>query len=311
MLEGYALKIQQLKYFVAVYEEGSFSAAAVRMNGTQSGLSMHVRELEKRYNVVFFNRSSSGVTPTETGRQFYKVAISVLSVCGHAEDKLRELSGVLSEHITVGLMPAFARAVIGPALLRFSDEQKHVRVSVIEAYSGQLSQDVAEGKLDFAIVPRYHSDLDLNTTRMGVDQECLACSAQTSLDLGSEATLSELPPLRLILPSKANARRPLIEHYIGVNDIELEATMELDTMLGTLDLIANSDWVSILPAVLSPPDKDGRKRLFTPLGNPPLEVEYMRITHKARPLTRAAKAFADVLQQELNNVLEADPLSAR
>ena len=88
MLEGYALKIQQLKYFVAVYEEGSFSAAAVRMNGTQSGLSMHVRELEKRYNVVFFNRSSSGVTPTETGRQFYKVAISVLSVCGHAEDKL-------------------------------------------------------------------------------------------------------------------------------------------------------------------------------------------------------------------------------
>jgi len=287
---------------VAVYEEGSFSAAAIRMNGTQSGLSMHVRELEKRYNVVFFHRSSSGVTPTETGRQFYKVAISVLSAT---------LSGVLSEHITVGLMPAFARAVLSPALLRFSEEQKHVRVSVNEAYSGQLSQDVAEGKLDFAIVPLYNSDLDLNATRMGVDQECLACSAQTSLNLGSEAILSELPPLRLILPSKVNARRPLIDHYVSVNGIQLEDTMELDTMLGTLDLIANSDWVSILPAVLSPPDKDGQKRLFTPLGNPPLEVEYMRITHKARPLSRAAQAFADVLQQELNDVLEADPLSAR
>ena len=207
---------------MAVYEEGSFSAAAIRMNGTQSGLSMHVRELEKRYNVVFFHRSSSGVTPTETGRQFYKVAISVLSATEVAEDKLRELSGVLSEHITVGLMPAFARAVLSPALLRFSEEQKHVRVSVNEAYSGQLSQDVAEGKLDFAIVPLYNSDLDLNATRMGVDQECLACSAQTSLNLGSEAILSELPPLRLILPSKVNARRPLIDHYVSVNGIQLE-----------------------------------------------------------------------------------------
>ncbi len=305
------MKIQQLRFFVAVYEEGSFSAGAARMNATQSGLSMHVRELEKRYDVVFFDRSSTGVEPTETGRQFYKEAISVLRASEIAEDKLRELSGVLSEHINVGLMPAFARAVLSPTLLRFAQEQKHVRVSVKEAYSGQLSNDVAEGKLDFAVVPYYDSELDLNATTMGVDQECLTCSSQNTLRLESDAKLSELPPLRMILPTRGNARRPRIEHYLSVNGIKLKETMELDTMLGTLDLVANSDWVSILPAVLSPPDKDGRNRLFTPIADPPLEVEYMRITNKARPLGRAAQAFADVLQQELNNVLEADPLSAR
>jgi len=284
------LKFQQLKYFVAVYEEGSFSAGAARMNATQSGLSMHVRELEKRYDVVLFERSSAGVEPTETGRLFYQEAISVLNASEVARDKLKELSGVLSDHINIGLMPAFARAVLSPTLLRFAQEQKHVRVSVSEAYSGQLSLDVAEGKLDFAVVPSYNSELDLSAKSMGHDQECLACSAHTRLSIGSEATLSELPPLRMILPSKANARRPLIEHYLSVNGI---------------------DWVSILPAVLSPPDKDGRKRLFTPLANPPLAVEYMRITHKARPLSKASQAFADVLQEELNNVLEADPLSKR
>lgn len=272
---------------------------------------MHVRELEKRYDVVFFYRSSTGVQPTETGRKFYKVAVSVLSAAKKAEDKLREMSGAISEHITVGLMPAFARAVLSPALLRIAKEHKHIRVSVNEAYSGQLSQDVAEGKLDFAVVPLYNSESDLNAIRMGVDQECLTCSSQTELKLGSEVVLSELPPLRLIMPSKANARRPLIENYVLVNGIELEDIMELDTMLGTLDLVANSDWVSILPAILSPPDKDGRDRLFTPLAKPALAVEYMRITHKARPLSTAAQVFADVLQEELNNVLEADPLSAR
>ena len=272
---------------------------------------MHIRELEKRYDVVFFHRSSTGVKPTETGRQFYKAAISVLGVAKTAEDKLRELSGVLSEHLTIGVMPAFARAVLCSALLRCAEEQKHVRVSVIEAYSGQLAEDVVEGKLDFAVVPLFNSDLDLTTTRMGIDQECLVCSAQTNLNLKSEAILSDLPPLRLIMPSKANVRRPLIEHYVSVNNIKLEETMELDTMLGTLDVVAKSDWVSVLPAVLSPPDKDGRDRLFTPLAQPSLEVEYVRITHKARPLSSAGQAFADVLQQELNNVLESDPLGAR
>jgi len=281
------------------------------MNATQSGLSMHVRELEKRYDVVFFDRSSTGVQPTETGRQFYQEAIAVLSASETAENKLRELSGVLSEHITLGLMPAFARAVLSPTLLRFAEEQKHVRVSVKEAYSGQLSHDVAEGKLDFAVVPFYDSDLDLHAARMGTDQECLACSARNQLGLGHEATLSELPPLRMILPTKGNARRPRIEHYLAVNGIELKETMELDTMLGTLDLVAHSDWVSILPAVLSPTDKDGKKRLFTPLANPPFEVEYMRITSKARPLGKASQAFSDLLQEELNNVLEADPLVTR
>ena len=272
---------------------------------------MHVRELESRYNVKFFHRSSTGVKPTETGREFYKEAITVLSAAESAKDKLHELSGAMSAHIKIGMMPAFARAVLSPTLLKYKCAYEHVRVSVKEAYSGELSTDVAEGKLDFAVVPYYNSELDLSASRMGMDQECLVCSAQNKLVAGPEAILSELPPFRIVVPSRANARRARIERYFQANGIVPEEIMELDSMLGTLDIVANSEWVSILPAVLSPPDKDGRKRLFTPLASPSLTVEYMHITHKARPLSTASQAFVDMLQMELNDVLEADPLSAR
>jgi LysR family transcriptional regulator, nitrogen assimilation regulatory protein len=43
------MKLQQLRYFAAVYEQGSFSAAAEKVNATQSGLSMHVSQIEKRH----------------------------------------------------------------------------------------------------------------------------------------------------------------------------------------------------------------------------------------------------------------------
>jgi LysR family nitrogen assimilation transcriptional regulator len=305
------VKIQQLKFFVAVYEEGSFSAGAARVNATQSGLSMHVRQLEQRYGVILLERSSTGVIPTEAGRRFYDTAIAVLSASSRAEDTLKELSGILAANINVGLMPTFTGSVLSPALLRFANEHSYVRVSIKEAYSGQLSKDVADGLLDFAVVPAYNNELNLKATPMGRDRECLVYRTGSGLVTGPVAALSKLPPLRMVLPSQANTRRARIEQYLAVNGIEVAEKMELDAMLGTLDLVAQSDWVSILPGILSRQDLDGAKRIFTPLDAPPLSVDYMRITHKARPLSRAAQAFADTLQEELNNALEIDPVSAR
>ena len=298
------MKIQQLKFFVAVYEEGSFSAGAVRVNATQSGLSMHVRQLEKRYGVTLLNRSSTGAEPTEAGRVFYKVALETLNASARAEETLKELSGAVSGHIDVGLMPTFTGSVLSATLLRFAKEYKHVRISIHEAYSANLSEQVAEGLLDFAVVPGESQDVGLDMLSMAKDRECLVCSSDNKILKDVKNGLKGLPPLRFVLPAKINARRPRIEQYLEMNGIKVSETMELDAMLGTLDLVANSEWVSILPSILGRADRDGKTRKFIPLTDPPLDVDYMRISHKARPLSRAAQAFFNTLQEELDSALE-------
>ncbi|MDB2407867.1 LysR family transcriptional regulator [Jannaschia sp.] len=301
------MKIQQLRFFVAVYEEGSFSAGATRVNATQSGLSMHVRKLEDRYGVILLTRSSTGVTPTEAGRAFYRKAIAVLNASAAAEEVLTQLSGTVSDHIHVGLMPTFTGSVLSPTMLRHSREWPHVHVSIEEAYSGHLSDRVGEGTLDFAVVPAVPTELGLDARLLATDRECLVCAADSPLARGEVARLQDMPPLRLVLPSTVNARRPRIEHYLAINGIEVAELMELDAMLGTLDIVANSDWVSILPGVLGRADRGGTVRRFVPLEDPPLTVDYMRISHKARPLGQAAQTFADMLQEELNTALETGP----
>lgn len=300
------MKLQQLRYFVAVYEHGSFSAAAERMNATQSGLSMHVSQLENRYGVRLFDRSSSGVTPTETGRHFYREAVAVLAAAARAEDRLINLSKSLVGDIHVGLMPTFTRAVLAPALFRFKTENPDVRVSISEAYSGALGTEVAEGRLDFAVVPAWDPSGPLTGVPIGQDRECLVRRA------GSEpvACLRDLAPLKLVLPARANARRLRIEDYLSLNGIEVGDILELDSMHGTLDIVSKSDWLTVLPGILCLPDLDGTRRQVTPLADPPLTVDYILITPKARPMSLAAQAFADVLQEELNNALEIEPVSA-
>jgi DNA-binding transcriptional LysR family regulator len=300
------MKLQQLRYFAAVYEQGSFSAAADKVNATQSGLSMHVSQIEKRYDVALFLRSSSGVTPTSAGKAFYLEAVKVLAAASHAEDRIRTLSKTVVGHVHVGLMPTFTRAILTSVLLRFGEEYPEVQLSISEAYSGALADEVAEGRLDFAVVPAA-SDLrgTLISTPMGQDIECLVCALDQNFPTRKgQVVLAELPPLQLVLPGKSNARRHSIETYLAVNDIQVKEVLELDTMHGTLDLVAKSNWVSILPRALCLPDFDGTRRKVLPLSDPPLNVDYMRIETGSRPLNQAARAFADILQQELANALE-------
>ncbi len=300
------MKIQQLKFFVAVYQEGSFSAAAERVHATQSGLSMHIRQIEDRYGVQLFERRSTGVIPTEAGRRFYQEAIRVLDASSQAEMVLNELAGSIYGHVRIGLMPTFTRAVLCPVMMRIADEIPNVRVSVHEAYSGALSDEVKEGRLDFAVVPAVDSALGLDTSMMGQDRECLVTSAKNGLTLGETVDLTKLPAQRYIMPRQINARRPRIDHYLAVNDVPVLEVMELDAMLGTIDMVANTDWVAILPGILCLPDLDGQVRRITPLDHPPLFTDYIRITPRTRALNPAAQAVADILQEELNNALEID-----
>ena len=303
------MKLQQLRYFVAVYEAGSFSAAAVRVNATQSGLSMHVSQMEKRYDVTLFERTSSGVTPTETGNSLYKEAVKVLSAACNAEDKLRYMSKAVVGHIRVGLMPTFTRSVLTNVLLRLSEEFSEVRVTISEAYSGDLAEDVSAGKLDFAVVPSVTQNSFILGTPMGRDQECLVCAAGSHPLAGPTVSLKDLPPQRIVVPSWTNTRRARIENYLAENGIEVREVLEIETMYGTLDLVARSDWVSILPGILCVTDLDGSKRRVMPLADPPLYVDYLRIEPRSKPLSRAAQAFADILQEELNETLEIPLIS--
>ncbi len=300
------MKLQQLRYFVAVCDEGSFSAGAQRMNATQSGLSMQVRDLEKRYGVTLLHRNASGATPTDAGRRVYKHAVRVLRAVSDAEDELRRLQGQVTGHVHAGLMPTFTGSVLPAALQRFTGQYPLVTASIHEAYSANLSEMTAKGQLDFAVVPAFEDTPSLRASTVGVDREYFVCAAQSGGVNRAPVRLADLGPLRLVLPSRANARRRRIDAYIAENGLEVSEILELDAMLGTLELVARSDWVTILPGILCSADRAGLVRHVRPIVDPPLTVTYIRIEPVARSLSDAARAFDALLCAELEKTLRWD-----
>lgn len=71
--------LQQLKYFVAVAETGSLSAAAQRLFVTQPNLSKSIANLEDEYKAKLFNRTARGMALTEEGSMLYQNAKNILN----------------------------------------------------------------------------------------------------------------------------------------------------------------------------------------------------------------------------------------
>ena len=140
---------------------------------------------------------------------------------------------------------------------------------------------------------------------MGTDRECLVVSADNDVCGEGPVSLADLPPLDFVLPSQENVRRRKIDQYFATNGIETGRIMELDSMFTTLDLVANSDWCTILPGIICLPDLAGGRRRVVPIQEPELMVEYLRIEPMSVPLSDAGQAFFNVLNSELMTALDA------
>lgn len=68
------MNINQVKYFVTVYEQGSISTAARGHNVSAQAVSKTISDLEREYGQKLFDRTNSGVSPTVQGRAFYQKA---------------------------------------------------------------------------------------------------------------------------------------------------------------------------------------------------------------------------------------------
>ncbi len=289
--------LRQIQAFVAIVEEGSFTAAAVREGATQSGMSQHLKLLERRLGVALLAREGRRVVPTATGRRYYEDCVAALRRLDEAGASIATVERMGGE-VRAGLMPTFTRNVLAPALNTFLRQSGGVSVKILEAYSGVLTEQVRNGELDFAIVPSFSFPAGLHATRIITNREMLVTRAGRTGEHLKAVRLSDLGPLDIVLPGPLNTRRQSIETYIGANAVDIRNRLELDAMMGTLEFVANSDWVAVLPAILMANEDDGARYEIRPLDDPPLRSEFVLIEPARNAMKPAARLFSEQLTRE-------------
>lgn len=297
------VSLRQIRSFVAVYEEGSFTAAADRERATQSGMSQHVRQLEQALGTILFERSGRAVTPTAAGKIYYADCVDILKRLDAAARKV-ESGCADAARVRIGLMPTFTRGVLPPVLQQFADMMPGAEITVVEAYSGVLTAMVRAGELDFAIVPGFEGAVGLSTSLLIRDREMLVSAKGRSGRHLAPVTPAELGALKIALPTPENTRRHTLEAYFETHGVAVDRRIELDAMIATLEFVAETDWVAILPSLLMFNDRAGERYEIRPLAGPPLYSDFVFIEPARQTLSAAARAFAELLRERTQAIEE-------
>jgi LysR family tcuABC transcriptional regulator len=298
------IPLRQIRAVIAVCEEGSFTRAAERENATQSGISQHVAAVERALGLKLFERTTAGVTPTPAGLRYYKSCVEAVGTLEHAAEDARSLAGQVAGELRIGLMPTFTRAVLAPVLDDFVPRCPEVRLHIVEGYSGLLTEMVLADELDFAVVPAFEGAIGLKSRLVVRDREMLISGPRAGFSPLAPVRLSECKPLKIIMPGPDNIRRRNLDTYFQTHGVEIGAMLEMDAMIATLEFVARSDWVTILPSVISVNDIGGDELRVNPIVAPELHAEFVVIQPSRRTLSTQARMFLERFEAEVAHIHE-------
>lgn len=139
------------EYVYQVYKEGNFTRAAEKLFISQPSLSAAIKNIEKKVGAELFERTSSGVKPTEVGREYIAAAERIMSVEADFANKINDIYNLETGHITVGGTNYLSSYVLPEVINRFTSLHPKVDVELVEANSSTLNEMIRNERVDIII----------------------------------------------------------------------------------------------------------------------------------------------------------------
>jgi DNA-binding transcriptional LysR family regulator len=148
------MELRQLRHFVAVAEERSFTGASKRLHLVQSAVSVSIKTLEAELGSPLFERTTRQLRLTDSGAALLPEARLTLAAAEAAQDAVHEVAGGLRGALRIGIMQSLRPIDLAGLITTFHAARPQVQILPQPARGGSsdLVDDVAAGVLDLAFV---------------------------------------------------------------------------------------------------------------------------------------------------------------
>src|SRR5262249_24330995 len=145
------VSLRQLRAFVLVAQERSFTRAASRLHVSPSALTIAIRELEAEVGMRLFDRTTRSVDPTLQALAFQPVAERLLEEFGCALGDLRSFAERRKGFFAVAAAASMITFVIAPAIAALAKAYPAITVRVIDDHTEGVAKRVLDGEVDFGV----------------------------------------------------------------------------------------------------------------------------------------------------------------
>src|SRR3954468_10004801 len=234
------MTLQQLTYFLAAAEHGSFSAAAEELHMAQPSLSEQIRRLEAELGVPLFARAGRGLALTDAGRLLVPHAERTLAEAADAVDAVREVRDLRSGTVAFGTFGSAHHYLLSGLVQDFRQRYPQVRVRVLGQNSAEVADAVRDGDLEAGLVALPVDDRGLDVRpAMREEQQFISADASHVREPMTIAALARAP--LILFDARWGADDPMrrqLRERAQEAGVRLEPTIEVEYLTAALELAA-------------------------------------------------------------------------
>jgi LysR family transcriptional regulator, hydrogen peroxide-inducible genes activator len=284
------MEIHQLRYFVAVAEEGSFSRAAAREHVAQPSLSQQIQKLEAEMDQRLFDRLSRTVVVTDAGKCLLEYARKILVEIAEARRCLDDLKHDVAGRLIIGAIPTMAPYVLPKLIREFQTHYPKVELEILEDTTESLASRLEEGALDIAIMSTCQQSPALKLHSLGKEALLVLLPNQHHLAKKKKISWSDLKSEKFLLLHEVHCLSAQVCQLLASHNLRPELALRGAQLATIGQMVATGMGISVVPQMMVEHQLPGGcvALPFTPPA-PTREINLLR--NPLRLETRAAAAF--------------------
>ena len=286
------MELHQLRYFVAVVREGTFTKAAQRLYITQPSLSEQIRKLETELGSPLFRRLGRRLALTSAGESLLPHAEKVMLEVEEARARVQEVRGLRRGRLSIGVLPSAAARLLPRFVAEF--RRHHPGVEVVlreESDSAEFEQLVHDGVLDLAIVrlpPARRTDLEVEV----LVREPLVLVAPPGHRLADRrsVTLADLAHEPFVMMRPGHGLRESLQSLCRQAGFDPNVVLEAGQLASLVGLVLAGIGITVVPRMAVGPEA---RRV--PIRDSSAYRVLGVVWSSGQPLAPAARIFLELL----------------
>ncbi len=237
------MDIIQLKYFKTLAELENMSKAANELHIAQSALSRSLSNLEREFDLLFFDRIGKRILLNDSGEILLKYTNRILQEIEDAKIELNEHKTSIYKNLN--LLVHAGNTSISEIIFGFKCLYPDTAINIIQK---PINEEI-DVDIDIAIYPSMTPASGENSKVLFVEEMCLAVPIGHEMSGLKKIELKELSNQPLIIPAKTIGFREVVDRYCRMDGFEPKIAIESDSPNIAYDLISKGLGVSLIPKI--------------------------------------------------------------
>jgi LysR family transcriptional regulator, hydrogen peroxide-inducible genes activator len=300
------MTLRELRYLVALADQGHFGHAAEVCHASQPTLSTQLRKLEEFLGVTLFERTNKALHVTPVGEQIVAKARRILAEADSIVELARQKAGPLTGPLNLGIIPTLSPYLLPWLLPALKKAYPDLRLVVHEDLTDYLLERLKAHRIDAALLALPIRDEELEILPLFVEPFFLACPPGHPLAKSKRVRQSDLRKEHLLLLTDGHCLRDQALAVCGfaAPPAEDERTDFRATSLETIrQMVAAGMGCTLLPAMALGSRKDQHLEVRPLAGEASRRIGV--VWRKTYPKAANLELLADVIRRNLPPAVHA------